>query len=225
MMTVCALIPTFNEARHIGTVVRSTRPHVQQVVVIDDGSDDGTAEVARAAGAVCLRLEANRGKASALRAGIAFAAERNFSYVLMLDGDGQHQPDDIPMLIRAARDNDADLVLGTRPFARDRMPKSRYYSNTMGSAVASWLVGRKIADSQCGFRLVRLNKLRELTLRGTKYELEMELLIKMVRSGCSTLQVPVQMVYHDGRARSKMKPVRDTVRICLWSLAFRFLKL
>jgi glycosyltransferase involved in cell wall biosynthesis len=224
-MTVCALIPTFNEAPHIGPIVRRTRRHVQLVVVIDDGSDDGTADVAREAGAVCLRLAANRGKASALRAGIAFAAERDFSYVLMLDGDGQHVPDDIPALIRGALESKADLVLGARPFARGAMPRSRYYSNTIGSQVTSWLVGRKIADSQCGFRLVRLNKLRQLNLRATKYELEMEVLIKMVRAGCSTLQVPVQMVYHDGRARSKMKPVRDTVRICLWSLAFRFFKM
>ena len=224
-MTVCALIPTFNEAPHIAAVVRGARRHVQEVVVIDDGSDDGTAEVAREAGAVCLRLEKNRGKASALRAGIAFAAKRDYSYVLLLDGDGQHRPDDIPALIRGACESDADLVLGTRPFARAAMPRARYYSNTIGSMVTSWLVGRRIADSQCGFRLVRLNQLRQLTLRGTRYELEMEVLIKMVRAGCSTLQVPVQMVYHDGRARSKMKPVRDTVRICLWSLAFRFLRL
>jgi glycosyltransferase involved in cell wall biosynthesis len=224
-MNICALIPTFNEAAHIATVVHSTRQYVPDVVVIDDGSDDGTAEVARQAGAVCLRLETNSGKASALRAGIAFAGERDFTYVLLLDGDGQHLPEDIPALIEAARASNADLVLGARAFARGGMPRARYYSNTIGSKVTSWLVGRDIRDSQCGFRLVRLNKLRQLKLRGKKYELEMEVLIKMVRAGCSTLQVPVQMVYYDGRARSKMKPVRDTVRICLWSLAFRFLKL
>jgi len=224
-MRICALIPTFNEAPHIAGVVQRTREYVDEVVVIDDGSSDGTADTAREAGATCLRLERNCGKASALRAGIAFAARRDFSYLLLLDGDGQHLPDDIPNLIQGARDSDADLVLGARPFVRSAMPRSRYYSNTIGSKVASWLVGRPIVDSQCGFRLVRLDRLRTLKLRGTRYELEMELLIKMVQAGCSTLQVPVQMVYYDGRARSKMKPVRDTVRICLWSLAFRFLRL
>ena len=103
------------------------------------------------------------------------------------------------------------------------MPRARYYSNTIGSRVASWLVGREIKDSQCGFRLVRLDKLRQLTLRGRKYELEMEILIKISLAGCSIVDAPVRTVYDNGQARSKMKPVRDTVRVCFWSLAFRFL--
>lgn len=222
-MNVCALIPAFNEAVHIEDVVRGTGKHVQQVVVIDDGSSDATAEIARAAGATCLRSVTNSGKASALRMGIAFAREREFTHVLFCDGDGQHSADDIPSLIRAAHDTGADMVIGTRSFDRLRMPRARYYSNTIGSKVASWLVGREIRDSQCGFRLVRLDKLRHMTLRGRKYELEMEVLIKIALAGCSIVHVPVRTVYDDGQARSKMKPVRDTVRICFCSLAFRFL--
>ena len=222
-MRVCALIPAFNEASHIEEVVRGAARHVQKVVVIDDGSCDGTAEIAEAAGATCLRSNANSGKASALRMGIAFACDQEFSHVLFCDGDGQHSPEDIPSLIQAARDTGADLVIGTRSFDRGRMPRARYYSNTIGSKVASWLVGREIRDSQCGFRLVRLDRLRHMTLRGRKYELEMEILIKIALAGCSIVHVPVRTVYDDGQARSKMKPVRDTVRICFWSLAFRFL--
>ena len=89
-MRTCALIPAFNEAPYIANVVKRARPHVAEVVVIDDGSGDGTADIARAAGATCLQLTANRGKATALRAGIAFARDRNFPYVVTLDGDGQH---------------------------------------------------------------------------------------------------------------------------------------
>jgi glycosyltransferase involved in cell wall biosynthesis len=224
-MNVCALIPAFNEAAHIEDVVRGAGKHVQQVVVIDDGSSDATAAIARAAGASCVRSRVNSGKASALRAGIAFAfaCERDFTHVLFCDGDGQHSPDDIPALLQGADETGADLVIGTRSFDRLRMPRARYYSNTIGSKVASWLVGREIKDSQCGFRLLRLDKLRGMRLRGRKYELEMEILIKIALAGCSIVHVPVRTVYDDGRARSKMKPVRDTVRICFWSLAFRFL--
>jgi DNA-binding transcriptional LysR family regulator len=103
------------------------------------------------------------------------------------------------------------------------MPRARYYSNTIGSRLASALVGCEIRDSQSGFRLFRLDKLRETKLRSRCYELEMEILIKMARSGCAIAHAPVHMVYDDVRARSKMKPVRDTISICLWSLAFRFL--
>jgi glycosyltransferase involved in cell wall biosynthesis len=222
-MRVCALIPAFNEAAHIDEVVRGAGKHVQEVVLIDDGSCDGTGEIARAAGAICLRSNANSGKASALRIGIAFASEREFTHVLFFDGDGQHVPEDIPSVIRAARETGADLVIGTRAFDPGQMPRARYYSNTIGSRVASWLVGREIRDSQSGFRLVRLDKLRQLNLRGRKYELEMEILIKISLAGCSIIHVPVRTVYDEGQARSKMKPVRDTVRICFWSLAFRFL--
>ena len=223
-MRICALVPAFNEATQIAKVVLGAIQHVDEVVVIDDGSNDGTAEAARAGGATCLQLPANRGKASALRTGIEFAAARGFTHVLTLDGDGQHRPEDIPVLIQAAVRTGADMVIGTRTFERHSMPRARFYSNTIGSRLASALVGREIRDSQSGFRLIRLDKLVSLELRSRFYEFEMEVLIKMARGGCSIEQAPIPAIYEDGRARSKMKPVRDTVRICIWSLAFRFLK-
>jgi hypothetical protein len=140
-----------------------------------------------------------------------------------LDGDGQHQPEDIPVMLRVAEETGVDLVIGTRTFARFRMPRARYYSNTIGSRLTSALIGREIRDSQSGFRLFRLDKLCAAALRSQRYEFEMEVLIKMARSGCTIAHAPIRMVYDNGQARSKMKPVRDTVRICLWSLAFRFL--
>ncbi len=222
-MRTCALIPAFNEAPYIANVVKGTQPHVEQVVVIDDGSSDETAQVAQAAGAMCLRSETNCGKASALRTGIAFARAQNFTHAITLDGDGQHLPEDVPVMLRVAEQTGADLVIGARSFDRARMPRARYYSNTIGSRLASALVGCEIRDSQSGFRLFRLDKLRETKLRSRSYELEMEILIKMARSGCTIAHAPVHMVYDDGQARSKMKPVRDTISICLWSLAFRFL--
>jgi glycosyltransferase involved in cell wall biosynthesis len=221
-MRTCALIPAFNEVPYIADVVKGAKPHVEKVVVIDDGSRDGTGQVAQAAGAICLRSPSNCGKASALRIGIDFARARNFTHVLTLDGDGQHLPEDIPGMLRVAEETGADLVIGARPFDRAFMPRSRYYSNTIGSRLASSLVGREIRDSQSGFRLFRLDKLNGTKLRSRYYELEMEMLIKMARSGCSIAHAPVRMVY-DGQTRSKMKPVRDTVWVCLWSLAFRFL--
>ena len=101
-MRICALIPAFNESPHIAKVVAGVRQHVADVVVIDDGSSDGTAGIALAAGATCLQLPRNCGKASALRAGIAFARDHNFTYAITLDGDGQHLPQDIPVMLRVA---------------------------------------------------------------------------------------------------------------------------
>jgi hypothetical protein len=103
------------------------------------------------------------------------------------------------------------------------MPRARYYSNMIGSRLTSAMVGRHIQDSQCGLRLLRMEKLGALALRSRRYEFEMEVLIKMARSGCTIAHAPIGMVYHNGQARSKMRPIRDTVRICLWAFAFRFL--
>jgi glycosyltransferase involved in cell wall biosynthesis len=219
-MKVCALIPAYNEAPHVAAIARGAARYVAEVVVIDDGSTDGTDEQAARAGVTCLRLPRNRGKATALRAGLEYAQAGGFTHVLTLDGDGQHLPEDIPSLLDAGA---ADLVIGARGFDRAGMPRSRYFSNTMGSKVASWLVGCEIRDSQSGFRLIRLERLRGVRLRSRSYEFEMELLIKLACHGCTIAHAPVRAVYHDGQSRSKMHPVRDTVRICLWSLAFRYL--
>jgi glycosyltransferase involved in cell wall biosynthesis len=223
-MKICALVPAFNEAPHIATVVKGASRFVDLVVVIDDGSSDGTADLARSAGATCIQLPANSGKASALRAGIRYTATGDFTHILTLDGDGQHRCEDIPVLRETAHRTAADLVIGTRSFERDKMPRSRFYSNTVGSRFASALVGLKIHDSQSGFRLIRLDKLLGLELRSRFYEFEMEVLVKMARRGCSIAEAPIPAIYENGQARSKMKPVRDTVWICCWSLAFRFLR-
>ena len=132
-------------------------------------------------------------------------------------------PEDIPVLLRVARETNADLVLGARSFDRALMPRARYYSNTIGSRLASAMVGCEIKDSQSGFRLFRLECLDRTRLRSQRYEFEMEVLIKMARAGCVIAHAPIHTVYDNGQAQSKMKPVRDTVRICLCSLAFRFL--
>jgi glycosyltransferase involved in cell wall biosynthesis len=222
-MKICALIPAFNEAPHIARVVKGAREHLESVVVIDDGSNDGTAELARGAGAVCLESPGNCGKASALHLGIAHARAHQFTHILTMDGDGQHLPEDIPSLLRVGRETGADLVIGARTFDRALMPRARYYSNTIGSRWASALVGREIKDSQSGFRLFRLESLSRAHLRSRRYEFEMEALVKMGRMGCTIAHAPIHTVYENGQSRSKMKPVRDTIHICLWSVAYRFL--
>jgi glycosyltransferase involved in cell wall biosynthesis len=220
-MNVCAIVPAFNEADVIAGVVLAARRHVAEVVVVDDGSTDETGARAAGAGAVCLTLTRNSGKGTALRHGLDSIRDRNFSHVLFMDGDGQHRPDDIPRLIDAARDG-ADIVIGTRSFVKGAMPTSRHFSNTIGSRAASWLVGQAILDSQSGFRLVRFDALQAVRLRARRYEFEMEVLIKLRARGATVAHAEVTTVYDCGQARSKMNPVRDTIRICLWSLVYRF---
>ena len=126
-------------------------------------------------------------------------------------------------MLRIAEETKADLVIGARPFARDLMSRSRYYANTIGSRLASALIGCEIKDSQSGFRLFRIDKLSKIKLRSRRYEIEMEVLIKMAQSGCTIAHSPIRMIYFNDDAHSKLRPIRDTTRTCLWSLAYRFL--
>ncbi len=219
-LRVWAVIPAFNEESRIADVVRGLAAAVAGVIVVDDGSSDGTAREAASAGADVLRQSFNRGKGAAIRAGMAAALTRDCTHVLLIDGDGQHRPDDVPALVAAAR-NGAGLVVGERQFARERMPRSRYYANVIGSRALSWFIGTEVRDSQSGFRLVGAQWLRDLPLTATGYEIETEMLIRLARRGAPIVRIPVAAVYAD--APSKLRPLRDTTRTCLLAVKYRFL--
>lgn len=220
-MTVCALIAALDEAATIGEVVRRVLAHVDHVIVVDDGSADGTAAAARGAGAEVIAHAANLGKGAAIRSGLRVILERPFTHALLLDGDLQHDPDDAPALLAAARTGAADLVLGERPFSRETMPASRFYTNTISSWVISKVfVGRPVGDAQSGYRLVCTDLLRRVRLTGRGYEIETEMLIKLARRGARIARVPIRLRY--GASRSKLRPLRDTTRTCFLAVRYRF---
>jgi glycosyltransferase involved in cell wall biosynthesis len=221
-MRAVALIPALNEARTIQQVVRGTGAYVDHVVVVDDGSTDGTGAIARQHGATVLRHEQTRGKGSAVRAGLAhILAQPEITHVLLLDGDMQHLPDEAPRLLAAAASG-ADLVVGQRRFNRSAMPASRYYANLCGSRALSSFMGVALGDTQCGYRLFRTDILRRLKLRATGYDIETEMLVKVGRLGGRIAHVDVSAVYNG--ARSKLRPVRDTTRTCFRAVYYRYIE-
>jgi glycosyltransferase involved in cell wall biosynthesis len=222
-MTVVALIPALNEAATIAQVVAEIQPHVTGVVVVSDGSQDATGDLARTAGATVLSHDDTRGKGQAVRTGLAhILASPDADYVLILDGDRQHLPAEAPRLIEAARSSGADLVVGERQFDRDAMPASRYYANVVGSRALSSFMGSNLRDTQCGYRLFRAAMLRRLPLRSTGYDIETEMLVKVGRLGGRIVNVPVTAVYNG--APSKLRPVRDTTRTCFRAVFYRYLE-
>lgn len=220
-MRVCALIAAFNEAPHVAEVVAGVRRSIGDVLVVDDGSTDGTAEAARRAGAEVVSHDRNLGKGQAVRTGLAYLQRRPCTHVVLLDADLQHDPGEIPHLLDAAR-RGADLVLAERDFDRQAMPAARYYSNVIGSRILSWFVGAPIRDSQSGYRVVRLDLLRHTTLTARGYEIETEMLIKLMRAGARLERVPVRRLRYAG-VRSHIRPFRDTFRTCMLALRYRFL--
>jgi glycosyltransferase involved in cell wall biosynthesis len=221
MITICALIAAYNEERHVADVVRGTARHVRAVVVVDDGSTDATASRASSAGATVLTHRHNQGKGCAIRTGLAHALREPFSHVLLLDADLQHDPDEIPKLIECAEHGAGDFVVGEREFSKTAMPAPRFYSNVIGSRILSYLVGARIGDSQSGFRLIRSELLRQVELTATGYEIETEMIIKLVRAGARIERVTVSRLAYQN-ARSHMRPVRDTFRTCMLALRYRY---
>jgi glycosyltransferase involved in cell wall biosynthesis len=222
VVRVAAVIPALNEANAIANVVDGIRDIVDGVFVVDDGSTDATAERAAEAGAVVMRHEQNAGKGHAVRTGLQRVLNEPFTHVLLLDGDMQHLPDEAARLIATAAESGADAVLGERVFFRDQMPASRYHANRLGSRVLSWFVGVRLNDTQCGFRIFRVDALRPIRLRASGYEIETEMLVKIVRRGGRLASVPITAVY--ANERSKLRPIRDTTRTCFLAVYYRFLE-
>src|SRR3954471_20775539 len=150
-MSVAAVIPALNEAASIVEVLSGLRGTVEHIIVVDDGSSDGTARRAREAGAEVLEHATNLGKGRAVRTGLARALAGPFTHVLLLDADLQHVPSEASRLLSAAADTGADVVIGERQFSRAGMPASRYHANRVGSRALSWFVGAPLQDTQCGF--------------------------------------------------------------------------
>ena len=220
-MTVCALIAAYNEEATIAAVVSGVRRHVPAVIVVDDGSADATGARATSEGAAVLRHGENRGKGAAVRTGLARVLEGPYTHVLLIDADLQHDPEDIPRLIAAAERTACDLVIAEREFVKGEMPTARFYSNRIGSWILSRFIGTEVADSQSGFRLIRCDRLRRLPLTATGYEIETEMLIKLVRQSASLCRVGIAARY--GSAPSRLRSIRDTCRTCLMAVRYRYL--
>lgn len=192
-MRLLALIPAYNEAAAIQRVVTESLRHLP-VLVVDDGSQDATAALARAAGATVLVQEPNAGKGAALRRGFAWALERNFDGVIALDGDGQHDPAEIPAFARLFVAGQPDLIIGYRSF--DKMPFWRRLGNNLGFAIFSWAMGTRILDNQSGYRLTS-RRLMERLLAGKEngYEFEMEEIVSCVEAGYRLAWTPIRTIY------------------------------
>lgn len=212
-----AVIPCFNEAASVGEVVAEVRHHLPTVIVVDDGSKDGTADTAARAGAEVVRLPRNSGKGTALRAGWKRAHDHGFTWALNLDGDGQHAPEDIPKFFERADQTRAAMVVGSRLDRAETMPWLRQRVNHWMTRRLSRLAGVPLADSQCGFRLLNLGIATRLPLTTRHFEIESELLVAFLADGCRVEFVPVQVIYKP--RPSKIHPLVDTWRWLRWWFA------
>lgn len=213
--SICAaVIPCLNESEAIGKVVREVRAHLATVIVVDDGSNDGTAEEARAAGAEIIRHHSSQGKGASMCDGWEAARERAFEWALCMDGDGQHAASDIPSFLRCAERTGAAMVVGNRMARPGSMPWLRRRVNRWMSRRLSALTGKTLPDTQNGFRLMNLRFWDPQTTRAAHFEIESEVLIAYLLQGLRVEFVPVEVIYKS--EQSKIQPWRDTVRWFRW---------
>jgi glycosyltransferase involved in cell wall biosynthesis len=209
-MKTCVLIPAYNEAKTIAELVAAVKAKIPDVVVIDDGSADDTADLARQAGAVVLGSRGNAGKGRALKYGFDYAVKNGYDAVVAMDADGQHSPDDLANIINAAVSSGAGIVVGNRMGNPEKMPASRFATNLLMSLIISLICRQNIPDTQCGYRFIKTDALKKINLISSNYEIESELLMRAARQGCKIASVPIKSVY-EGQL-SLIHPMVDTWR-------------
>jgi glycosyltransferase involved in cell wall biosynthesis len=211
-------IPAYQEAATIRALALQALAHSPNVIVVDDGSSDATAEQLRGLPVTLLVHARNRGKAACLRTAFAHALAQHAACVIAMDGDGQHDPADAPLLLAAWRRNPRQIVIGSRLHDRSQFPLARWRANRFACFWISWAAGHPIADSQSGFRAYPAEVMRLALgprVRGSRVTFESEVLIEAARQGHPTLAVAIAGRYPVNARASHFRPVWDITKIVL----------
>ena len=210
---ILAVIPAFDAARSVGSVVEGCLEHLPDVLVVNDGSSDETHAAAERAGARVIDHKANRGKGAALKTGFGVALDEGFDAVLSLDADGQHLPSEIPKFVEAFRGSGADLIIGDRSHLWGGMVPRRRNANRFSAWSISKCAGVRVPDSQSGFRVYSTDMLRAIPIRANGFAAESEVIVRAGRAGRKIAFVPIDLGFVDGLSTSHYRPLLDTLRI------------
>ncbi len=206
---VWAVIPARNEEKSISNIVKKTQKHAESVVVVDDGSRDRTKEAAEKAGAVVVSHIVNLGKGAALKTGCDFAVHSGAEYIVVIDADAQHNPDDIPRFVEKLKKY--DIVFGYRK-ASGKMPLVLRFGNLFISTVVGALYGVSLKDTQCGFRAFSKSAYSKIRWNAPDYSMESEMIARAGKQRLKYVQVPIETIYAD---RYKGTTIIDGVKIVL----------
>ncbi|HEV7214265.1 MAG TPA: glycosyltransferase family 2 protein, partial [Chloroflexota bacterium] len=203
---IAVAIPAYNEDRFIGSVVLKVRHYADVVLVIDDGSSDQTAAVAAAAGAEVIRHPANRGKAAAINTAFQWARERHVAALVLIDGDGQHTPGEIPALVAPVQRGQADMVIGTRyGTVTSRIPRYRRAGQRVLTTLTNLISGVSVSDSQSGFRAFSSRAIQQMRFTSSRFALESEMQCIARSAGLRITEVPITAIYIEPAKRNPLR--------------------
>ncbi|MDP2913448.1 MAG: glycosyltransferase family 2 protein [Candidatus Omnitrophota bacterium] len=223
MKNLRVLIPSYNESKTIGAIVKRLKSRGFTVYVVDDGSTDDTASVSDREGAIVIKNKANLGKGASLRRGFERILRDGCDAVLIMDGDDQHDIADITHLLKKMHEGrGADIVVGNRMFDTIGMPRTRIVVNWLLSGLISGITGQYVPDTQCGFRLIKREVLEKVKLESSNFEIESEMIIKGAKAGFRIDSAPVKTVYRN--EKSRINPIIDTIRFIALMIKLSFKK-
>lgn len=210
-MRIWVVIPAYNEALQLDKLLDQLKEKNLSTLVVDDGSSDATYKVAKAKADLVLQNEKNLGKGLSLNKAISHLLNnKQFDYLIIMDADGQHSPEDINSFIKEA-EQDSCFVVGNRMDNPTGMPRLRIITNKLMSWLISKITGQYIPDTQCGFRMIKRKVLENIAIKAKKFEIESEILIKAANLGFAIKSLPVRTIYFEN-PQSKIRPFRDTLR-------------
>ena len=219
-MKTVAIIPAFNEEKTLGAVILNLKKHVSQIIVVDDGSTDKTGPIAREKNAKVYRHLINRGLGGALKTGIEAALQNKADIIITLDADGQHDPNEIPKLIKPIIERKADAVIGSRFLTRQPMPLFRRMGNNFLNLVTFFLFGVRTSDSQSGMRAFSKKAAQSLEINSNGMEVSSEILKEIKVKKLKMKEVPIKSIYTDyslSKGQGFIPGIKTLIKI-LWSL-------
>ena len=212
----CVLIPTYNNEKTLKRIIDEVLTFVssEYLIVVNDGSTDKTSEIlSQYDDITILSYDENKGKGYALRKGFHYAINKNFDYVITIDSDGQHFPSDIPKLIHECCMNPKTVLMGSRNMNQEGVPNKSSFGNKFSNfwfKLETWI---SLPDTQTGFRLYPLEPIKSLRLFTTKFELEIEVIVRLAWKGVAFKPVPINVKYDPSERVSHFRPGRDFFRI------------
>lgn len=238
---VCLVIPTYNNGKTVANVVRNALEYCEDIIVVNDGSTDDTARILEAqamevpqtaetrdgeplrTNVTIVTHPINKGKGKALITGFRAAMERGFHYAITMDADGQHYASDLPAFAEALTKHSDTLIVGSRQFGLPNMPQKSSFANKFSNFWFTVQTGKKLPDTQTGYRLYPLNKMGKMKLLSSRYEAELALLVRSAWRGINILPIPINVYYPPKEERvSHFRPGMDFFRISVLNTFFTF---